>query len=370
MRDDEGLWNAAYDAIEDAITSGKMYKYFSVFNKNTEYFTSSVGESFAQLFANVSAGKLKPDDLPPSIYSAIKKVWEKVVDFARQVIGASAGMNDPRLKTIEKLVDYAGGFIPKSERDDLLKSLGKSEKDIARLPDVNQMQSAPMTLKERMSLGNESAKTLAAGIGNWLKQLPEGIADPISKAIDSGLNFFMGIRGMREAVAALDYSVMGARTAGGQEQARLAMEAILIAKEKTRQAITPLVRSIEGSSYFDVNTIAKDIEGSIEEATRIANNRAMDFRAFVEDIDPIFYDNLDSMPDDIHEVATTIRGMFEEALRFEAEVAGLDISALRDEYASYAPRAARIPGKTYSRNPLSGIQWETEFLDRRDARSS
>lgn len=214
-------------------------------------------------------------------------------------------------------------------------------------------------LKDRMAQGTEAAQSLASTVGNWIKQLPEGIADPVAKAIDSGSNTVLAIPGVKDVVALLDRRVMGARTLKGQEISRVSMEAIDNALHRTRETIAPLVRAVEGTQHFDLEHISKELNIPAEEAIKVSNERAMAFRAFTEGVDSAFY-NTQHMPQELHDIGTAIRQMFDDSLEFEAKQAGLDVGKLKDEYALYVARQARKPGKAYSRNPFSGPLFEVE----------
>lgn len=641
---DPELYQKALDALLDGITNGTLFKYFKRTGKNVEYFLSHEHEAFAQLFANISAGKIKPDSLPSYLMDAVRKVWSKLIDYARLVIGSSAA-GSPQLKTLEKIVEYAGGYIPKSERDEILNALKgnapaiRANTDI-KPPNINLMKShgliddqheylralrnedyekayeiterysergpidwatssadevvpslqpadkrllsvfmplgddlrsnlpassqlRSMSLKERLAalsethpdshaastqgfgqsfaknmggamdgdfsglekfygdgldaefvnevftqdigdtlrdalsqagkgtdarkailgfasdmargldaqFGDESrvlaeiktevakdskragdiitgilgnylpghlvraadftAEKLKAKYGsmsreaqeavrkiiapiidsinsvdgsrlvdelepdwnmsrqgrdvefmripklgemlqspqaqglrqsftNWLKNLPDGFADGISDAVAKGENIVQAIPGVKEAVAAFDYAVMGARSLSGQSHARLVMERMEKARANVRKAIAPLVRAMEGTSFFDEAHIAQEMGVSAEQAKQIANTRSMNLKGFVEAINPVFYD-INEMPAEVKEIAWQIQQMFADTLAFEAKEAGLSIAELHEQYAAYAARMARKPGKSYSRNPLSGPQVDTTF---------
>lgn len=89
-----------------------------------EYFQSNPEEAFAQLGAHAMTAKTPGDAIigGDKVQSVIQKAWDKIKGYIAKIT-SSLTPNDPRLKAMENVFEYAGGFASKKDRDKILDAL-------------------------------------------------------------------------------------------------------------------------------------------------------------------------------------------------------------------------------------------------------
>ena len=89
-----------------------------------EYFQSNPAEVFAQLGAHAATAKIPGDAIigGNKVQTVIQKAWDKIKTYIAKIT-TSLAPSDPRIKALENVFEYAGGFTSKEERAQILDAL-------------------------------------------------------------------------------------------------------------------------------------------------------------------------------------------------------------------------------------------------------
>jgi len=189
---------------------------------------------------------------------------------------------------------------------------------------------------------------------NWMKSLPDDLAAAVGDTLDKGTDLWYKVPGAAELTAIFNPKVMGALTGEGRDIGEQRHEAIQSAIIGYREAILPLLKSINASGSLDEAFLVKGglTKDNAIKAINENNNKILNFIERGEML-PVGLQSIEPQ-------LVQVRKLLDDAYEFE-RASGLDVKYLDDEFNSYFPRHLRRPSKTFSFNATTGGVLDTKF---------